>query len=396
MRSIFLVARREIRYNLLKKASLWSTGVIVAVLVIGTVVLDYFVNERDEDTGLTIGVAAGVAELSPTLQQVGGGWDQEVSTTAVADRPAAERAFADGDIDAWLNGSPAAPELLFDADTNPVVEQIVTSAAQAYALNAQIVDLGGNPDAVTAAVQGAIPTVSTVQDPATTMEGPAYFVALLSISLLLYAIITTGTMISTGVVEEKSSRVVEILLAAIKPAHLFAGKVIGNGLVGLTQLLLYGIALMATATAVNLFEGFDIDFGSQLGLTVLWFFLGFAIYAIIWGALSALVSRMEDVGQVTSPIILTMMVPFYLSLFLVAGQPDSTLTRVLSQVPFFAPFMMPTRNAFTGVPLGETLLAIGLCLLLIPLLVWMAGRIYQRGVLHSGGRLSLMQALRGR
>lgn len=396
MRSIWLVARREVRANLLKRATIWSTAVILLVLVVGSVVIDHFVNERDDETGIDLGLAAPVAALGPTLSAVGAGFGEEVRLVDVADRAAAEEALAAGDVDAWLSGSPAAPELLFEQAPDPTVQQVVTSAAQAFALSEQIAALGGDPAAVTGAVQEATPEVSSLQDPLRSREGPAYFLAMLSISLLLYGIISSGTMISTGVVEEKSSRVVEILLATIRPAQLFSGKVLGNGFVGLSQLVLYGAGVLAAASAVDLFEGFDIDFSTQLGWVLVWFLLGFAIYAIIWGALASLVSRMEDVGQVTSPVILAMFVPYYLSLFLVTNQPDSAVTRILSQVPLFSPFMMPTRLAFAGVPLAELLLAVALCLLVIPGLIWIAARIYHRGVLHSGGRLGLRQALRAR
>jgi len=88
-------------------------------------------------------------------------------------------------------------------------------------------------------------------------------------------------------------------------------------------------------------------------------------------------------------------VPFYVTMFLVPNDPDSTLVRVLSQVPFFAPFMMPVRDAFGALAAWEMPLAIAISAVTIPVLIWIAARVYQRGVMHTGGRMKLTEALRG-
>ena len=102
---------------------------------------------------------------------------------------------------------------------------------------------------------------------------------------------------------------------------------------------------------------------------VVWFLLGFAVYSLLFGGFAALISRQEEIGAVTTPIMLLLFVPFYVSMFMVSNDPSSPVVQVLSQIPFFSPFMMPVRDVYGGVALWEILLAIGIALATIPLLV---------------------------
>ncbi len=138
----------------------------------------------------------------------------------------------------------------------------------------------------------------------------------------------------------------------------------------------------------------SVDIGSALVWLIVWFLLGYLLYALLFGGFAALVSRQEEIGSVTTPLMFLLFVPFYVTMFLVPTDPDSTLVRVLSQVPFFAPFMMPVRDAFGGPPVWEMPLAIAITAATIPVLIWLAARVYQRGVLHTGGRMKLAEALK--
>ena len=247
-----------------------------------------------------------------------------------------------------------------------------------------------------AALAAAVPQVESLAEEEPSDFGPEYLVAILSISLLLFALIGTGSLIAMGVVEEKTSRVVEILLATIRPSELLAGKILGIGIVGLGQVVILGGAAGASFAATGLLEGFQIDLGGTMVLVLLWFLLGFAVFSLLFGGFAALISRQEEIGAVTTPLMFLMFIPFYLAMFMgMSDSADSTVMRVLSQVPFFAPFMMPVRHVYGAVEAWEMALAIGIAVATIPLLVWIAGRVYRRGVLHTGGRMKLSQALRG-
>src|SRR5699024_9660243 len=148
-------------------------------------------------------------------------------------------------------------------------------------------------------------------------------------------------------------------------------------------------------TATGLIDGFEIDLSATMLMTLLWFLLGYAIFALLFGGFAALVSRQEEIGAVTTPLTFLLFVPYYASMFLIPDTPDSTLVRVLSQVPIFSPFMMPMRTAFGAVEGWEVALAVVIAVVTIPLLVLIGAKVYKRGVLHTGGRMKLTEALRG-
>jgi len=393
VRRIALVTRREVVAGLTKKPFIIATAIMLVLIVAGAFVADYFASQTAEETAVrTIGVTEDVAELAPLIRASGEALGVTIETEDVAGRTAAETALADESIDAFLSGSTDDLHLLFQSATIVAITQAVTSAAQTQALSGEITSLGGDPALVAQAVQGATPTISFVEDPAA-IEGPQYFVAMISVALLFFALINSGSQIAIGVVEEKSSRVVEILLATLRPSQLFAGKVIGNGIVGLLQVLLYALAFLLVATVTGALAELEVNLGSQFAWLLVWFLLGFALYAVLWGSLASLVSRQEDIGTITAPVTILMLVPFYTAVFMVPTNPDGAAVRVLSQIPFFAPFMMPMRTGFSTVPLWELITAVAFCLVAIPLLVWLAAKVYHRGVLHTGARLTVREAL---
>lgn len=397
--AIGMVARREVKARFLTKSNLISLAIMLVVIVVGVFVLDYFVNREDDaaaagEADYTLAVDASVSELEPQLTQTGEalGTSLEIVELSRAD---AEARLAD-DVDAFLSGEPGRPELLVEDQPNQQLLALVTSAVESHVLTTEVTALGGDPQEVGAALAAAVPQVESLAEDEPSDFGPEYLVAILSISLLLFALIGTGSLIAMGVVEEKTSRVVEILLATIRPSELLAGKILGIGIVGLGQVVILGGAAGASFAATGLLEGFQIDLGGTMLLVLLWFLLGFAVFSLLFGGFAALISRQEEIGAVTTPLMFLMFIPFYLAMFMgMSNSADSTVMRVLSQIPFFAPFMMPVRHVYGAVEAWEMVLAIGIAVATIPLLVWIAGRVYRRGVLHTGGRMKLSQALRG-
>lgn len=394
MTRIWLVTRRELIAGATKKAFVIATAIMFSIIIIGAVVIAYFEGREDEDAGrFDVGVTASLTEMIPSLVTSGQSLGITVETSEVPDRPAAEAAFEDGTLDAFVSGEPGAVDLLYPSNPVGPVTQAVAAASQTLTLSERISALGGDPAEVARDVQASVPTISYVEDTGA-MEGPEYVVAMISAALLFFALVNSGSQIAIGVVEEKSSRVVEILLATLRPTELFAGKVLGNGLLGLGQVLLYGVAALGSIAALDLLEGVQVNLGSQILWLLLWFVLGFSLYAVLWGSLASLVSRQEDIGSITAPVTILMLVPFYTAVFMVPVNPDGDITRILSMAPFFAPFMMPFRTAFTEVPAWQLGVAVALSAASIPLFVWLAATVYKRGVLHTGSRLTLRQALR--
>jgi ABC-2 type transport system permease protein len=392
---VLLVARRELVTRMLTKANIISMVVMLVVILAGALVGSWFLNRDDGPDVSRVAVAADAAALEPHLRTAAqdAGVDLELSTAGADDGRAALTAEEDP-LDALVEGDPASPRVVVGGEPDDTVVQVVTAAVQAYVVTDRIGDLGGDPTEFGAAMAAAVPQVESLEpDDSTEFDGAAFGVAMVMISLLLFGLIGSGSMIAMGVVEEKTSRVVEILLATIKPTQLLAGKILGIGLYGLFQVVVLGGALAIAAGILGV-ASVSVDVGAALVWLIVWFLLGYLLYALLFGGFAALVSRQEEIGSVTTPLMFLLFVPFYVTMFLVPNDPDSTLVRVLSQVPFFAPFMMPVRDAFGGLAAWEMPLAIVLCAITIPVLVWLAARVYQRGVLHTGGRMKLAEALK--
>jgi ABC-2 type transport system permease protein len=254
--------------------------------------------------------------------------------------------------------------------------------------------VGGDPAQVSAAVAAAGVTVAALE---ATPELDAQRITLgIVTGVLIYLSLQAwGQFVAQGVVEEKSSRVVELLLSTVQPWQLMAGKVAGIGLVGLLQIVIVaaGGAIAALATGALTISA-SATAGTVMWLVV-WYLLGFFSYALVLAAASALVSRQEEIAGVVTPILMLLVVPYVLGVSILPAQPDSSLIEVLSLIPLFAPTLMPMRLAFGGVPGWQVGLAVVLVVLLIPALVWLSGRIYRNAVLRTGARVRLREALRG-
>lgn len=395
---VWMIARREIKTRMLTKANIISMAVMLAVIVIGAFVGNYFLDRDAAAPERSVALEQSVSALQPHLELAAEQQKIElrVSTMTADDATAALVSAGDDAIDAFLSGDPASPKMLVAEQPDADVLALVGAAVRSYVITDQISGLGGDPGAFEEMMAAAAPTVEALQPASQSgYEGPAYGISMVMISLLLGALISSGSIIAMGVVEEKTSRVVEILLATIKPTQLLAGKVLGIGVYGLFQIVVLAGALAGALAALGLTADIEVNIGASLALLIVWFLLGYALFALLFGGFAALVSRQEEIGSVTTPLMFLLFVPYYTTLFVVPGDPDSTVVRVLSQIPFFAPFMMPARDAFGAVAGWELALSMGITLLTIPLLVWVAARVYQRGVLHTGGRMKLAEALKG-
>lgn len=201
-----------------------------------------------------------------------------------------------------------------------------------------------------------------------------------------------GQWVISGVVEEKNSRVVEVILSTVQPRHLLAGKVIGIGLLGLAQ-----IALLAGLASSLLIAGvFDAPaaLGGSLVLVVPWFALGFGLYAVAYATAGALASQQQSPDTAGQPVTYTLLVAYFASYAAVSANPSGLLANVLTVFPLTAPLVVPARSALVGVPLWEHALALLLVLASIYALLRLAGRIYGHGLLNSGPRLGARAAWR--
>ena len=239
--------------------------------------------------------------------------------------------------------------------------------------------------------------VVDVSENAITNNPIGYAVGMASVVILMMITIMGVSVLSAGVVEEKSSRVVEILLTTVRPRTLLLGKILGIGSGMLVIFLIYVVGIFGGLWISGLLEGAGavltalgtLGVWGYVPMLLLWIILGYFTFASLTGGLAATVSRQEDLGAVQTPIIFMQLIPMYVAMYLVPYLPDATITKVLSYIPLLSPYLMPMRSAIGEVQMWEQGLAIALTLVTIPLLGALAGKIYERSILHVGERMKL-------
>lgn len=389
--AIRLVASREIMTRLRSKSFVWLT-----VILVGAVVLGGFVLNAASSSGPTaerVGVTPQTASLAESITATGSALGTEVETVDVTDDAAGEAQVQDGDLDALVTGTADSPTVVVDTELSPGLTAVFTTLAQQTALSDAVAELGGDPAQVAGDIATAEPTVRTIGEPSE-FDPTRYVTGLVTGILLFMAIMISGQLIAQGVVEEKTSRVVELLLSTVRPWQLMAGKVLGIGLVGLGQVALVVLAGVGTALGLGLVDTSTIDLGTAAVWALVWFVVGFVSYALLMAGLGALVSRQEDVGAVTTPVTFLMIVPYIVGVSVAPWAPDNPLVVWLSYVPLCSPLLMPVRIALGSAETWEALLALGLSIAVIPVLVWLAAKIYSNAVLRTGARVKLKDALR--
>lgn len=387
--AIRLIAGREISTRVRSKAFVWTTVALVAAVVLGGVLL-HFVGSQS-DSAQKVGVTPDASAVAEQLVALGSVTGTTIETQEVASADAAEPLLKDGTVSAVVTGTDPLT-VLVHTELPDALAPVLGSLAQQEALSSAVTDLGGDPGEVGREIAQAAPDV-TALEPEPERDSAQVVAGFVAGILLFISLMTAGQLVAQGVVEEKSSRVVELLLATVRPWQLMAGKVLGIGVIGLTQVVLVVGAGAGTAALLGLVDASSINLGVTALWVIVWFVVGFTMYALALAALSALVSRQEDVGSVTAPVMTLMMIPYIIGVSIAPWDPNNPLVVWLSFVPFCSPMLMPIRIALGEVAPWEVALSLGLSLALIPVLVWLAGRIYSNAVLRSGGRIKLRDAL---
>jgi len=378
-----LVAAREISSRVRDKNFIISS-IVILVLLVGSLALQVALNSGDEET--RIGVVGDAAQLTPVLEAQGTAVDVDVVVTELDDEAAGRAAIEDDTVDGVLvTGEGSAPELLVEQSAGGSLLAVVQGAVAQLSLSEQLAAAG--------LASLDVPEVDVrALDPNADADGQRVVGAVVGIGLLYGLLILFGQFIAQGVVEEKSSRVVELLLATMKPWQLLAGKILGLGVLGLAQIVLIAVVGVGGALALDLFDVPGDLIGTAVSV-VAWFVLGYALYAAIFAVAASLVSRQEDLGTVLMPTTLVLVAAFVVGIQ-AAGNPDGTLATVTSYVPGLSPLVMPVRQAAGNVAWWEIALAVLLMLAAIALVVRLGGRIYAGALLRTSGRTKIREALR--
>ncbi|WP_219415020.1 ABC transporter permease [Pseudonocardia nigra] len=383
--AVLLVARREFVTQVRSRTFL--IGLIITLVLFGGFgLLGGFI--ASQASSHSLGVTPATAPLRPAVEEIARVQDADVEIRELDDATGRTQVAAD-EIDALLNGSPGGYQLVGRDTVDSALEAIVGTAAQQQALASALAGAGVDPEQLAANAQVGISTL----EPADPARGEQLALAIVGTILLFISLSSYGALVATGVVEEKQSRVVELLLATIKPWQLLAGKVLGLGAVGLVQLAI----LSGIAAAVGTLTGFLTLPGAAAGMfvmVVVWYLLGFFLFASLYAAVGSTVSRQEELNSVVTPMIFLLLIPFVLVLNLLPNDPRNELPTVLSYIPFFSQTIMPARYAMGVASLWEVLLAAVLAAVAIVLVVRVAGRVYKNSILRTGARVSLREALR--
>lgn len=235
----------------------------------------------------------------------------------------------------------------------------------------------------------------------TGQSGHGAFAVAYGMGFLLYlAIILFGQQTMVSVIEEKTSRVMEVLVSSLTPFQMLMGKVLGVGSAGLLQMGIWGVsAWLITSQAPHMASLFGVDpatlsafalpsiGGFQVVVFLLYFTLGFLLFGALFAAVGSMCNSIQETQQYASVLTMLILVGF-LSVFGVIANPSGTLGTVMSWIPFFSPFVMPVRWALTPVSMFN--LAGSLVLLVIGMwvCVWIAARIYHTGILMFGKKPS--------
>ncbi|MFI5291428.1 MAG: ABC transporter permease [Candidatus Limnocylindrales bacterium] len=390
-RSIWLVARREIiergRSRGFVFSVLFTTAIVIAGFVIPAVLFA-------EDEAIDVAVVAPLPDgLETTLTSIAAAQAAVVVVTEVADQAMGEAALADESADALLiiPADLSGPgEVRFQDETDDGIVRMVAAAVAQLRLVSALTESGVDPGIL---ASSATPPEVTAVEPVAPEDEAAFFFANIGAVLILVGIFSFGFTVLTGVVEEKQSRVVEVVLSTVRPRDLLMGKVLGIGVLGLVQLAVFVVAGLLAASLTDQFA-LPPTTGAAIVMLAVWFILGYALYSTALGFLGALASRMEEASNASSPVTIVAMVCYFASIFVVARDPTGTAAVILTFVPPAAPFVVPLRAALDAISLPEMLGAIVVTLIAVWLLFVVGARIYAGAVLQTTGRMKLRDAWR--
>lgn len=416
----FHVARREYLVRVRGRTFIITTAllavVVIAVSMVPTllaavdvvdpprVAVDVVADDLPTDpvTALQLALAAGSEGDAASRPQV----------TRAEGHDAAEQAVREERLDALLTITRAedgdlAFEFLGPAGPTSQTRLIVSAFATELAV-ADRLDRLGLDEAEAASVREPPSFVTVPVDPDDERNpeelGGALILAYAVVILSFTAILTYGNWVAQSVAEEKSGRVMELLITAATPRQLLTGKVLGTGAAGLTQYVAI-VAALVIGVVANGPASDALGVGGEAPVRLpaitppmlvtfgLLFVLGFILYSTLYAAAGSMVSRIEDVQQAVGPLIFLSMAGYFAA-FAGLNAPDAGWVEVLSLIPFFSLYLMPVRMLLASPSIAEIAAAIALLVVAVVLAIWLASRIYSAGVLMYGQRVGIRTILR--
>lgn len=378
-----LVAEREITTRVREKSFLVSTAITVIGIVAAIVVASYFQGRETTKDVAVVGAEARAVVQAASASSIATSDKTTLKSKPVDDVAAARAALRDGSVDAAVIPTQDGFQLLGKDKLDGTVEQAVKAAASGVVLQqnaaAQDVDLD--------ALQRGTVTSTKLLDPQPENADARQAAAFVMVILFFLTALGFGMTIAQSVTQEKESRVVEILAAAVPIRTLLWGKIAGNTLLALGQVLLMVAAAIGAVVATG--QG-DLlaDLGGAFAWYVLFFVLGFGALSTLWAVAGALASRQQDLSSTTLPAQMLLMVPYFLGV--AAGD---NVKEVVSMLPIVSTMVMPGRIAEGDVPLWQIGVAVAGTVVAAVLLVRLGTAVYERTLLRTGQKTGYREAL---
>lgn len=379
-----LLAERGLVETLRTRSFKVVTSLLLLLSVAGVVAPQFFDDENPTYTLATVDRAP--SELVVALDGAAEAADFKVEYVVRADAAAVRSAVRDGDATAGLAGD----ELYSAAASGGSFPVVVSQALVALEISRQLASVGLEPEQI-AGIQGVRPpdqiTIGPAQDESRAAVGFA-------LGIILYlALVFAGNSIATSVAMEKSTRISEVLLAVVRPSQVLVGTVVAVGTATLIQLLVLaaplGVAVLVTDTI-----GLPVVAVGDVALAVVWFALGFALYAFLFAAAAALVNKVTEVSSAITPIMIVLVGGYLLGVTVVTADPEGPWSVTASLFPLTAPLSMPIRWSSGAVPVVQLLLAMILTAVAAVLMVLLASFIYRRALVITGRRVKLSEVVR--
>lgn len=386
MNPSWLVTTREFTERLRSRAFLISNGAILALIILALALPLLLGGSEATQIGTVGSDAEAVGRFALTQQDA---FDSEVELVSLDDRRTAEEALRDDTVDVvLLDGTTA----LADGAIGARLEALLANAANAIGVDAALADAGLSPDerATLFAVEPL--GVEQLEEAGGGIDlfDPAVGIVFAAVFVLYGLLAVYGQWVAQGIVEEKQSRVVEVLLASLRPTQLLTGKILGLGALGLAQILLLAGVAAGGLLLTDVIEVPAAAWGA-LALVIPWYLLGFLLYATLFAMAGSVVSRVEDMQSAVMPVIIVLVLALF-GAQIALSDPTGTIATVAGLVPLTAPIVQPILFAVGATTWWESLLAVGLALGAIVVMIPISARIYRGGILRTRGRVSFREA----
>ncbi|HVG07786.1 MAG TPA: ABC transporter permease [Thermoanaerobaculia bacterium] len=421
--NIRIVARREYLQRIRSKG-FWIGTVIFPLFAVAMSVLPSLLMMRSkttqsivvlDDTGRVAAQLSAerpkTAPLDPGGQMQGAKVEflrEAVQPDRKAQEDALNRRVVDKEIDAWIRITPGAltgdpVEYHGRSTSNFMTQGVLENRLTAAVRRVRLADAGYDPDKVGALSADVDLRTIRVSKEGSRAEGGAggFLFAYILFFMLFLSLLIWGQQVMNGILEEKGSRAVEVIISTVKPFQLMMGKLTGICLVGLTQFAIW-LTTMVVISAPGVVgslgkmpDDFQIPTLSPLAALqfLLFFVLGFFVYASFYAALGAAFNSLQEAQQVAGTMSILFAIPAML-MPMIINAPSSTLSTVTSLIPLFSPVLMPLRMVTEMPPVWQIAAAYVLTFGFLVLMVWLCGRIYRIGILMYGKKPTIPELLR--